>query len=156
MNRNRHRGAGRCGTTLLEMLATLSVLLVLGVASANLLRAVTEVGSYNAHRKQVRSSVLRLAESLRLDVQNARSLAPGDESWPLVMTTAGATVKYDWDANSHAIERSRGDGDSRIGVERFQLSDHCQAKLSLTPDLVKLELNEGDQNHPWIIEAHRG
>jgi YD repeat-containing protein len=151
----REAGRRRAATTLVEMLGTLSVLLVLGVSSARLLGAVTEVGAYSAHRKQVRASVLRLAEKFRMDVRNARHVTLSDQRWPIEMTPAGATIRYDWDRQSHAIERSANDGKKRFGVERFQLSDHCQPRASLTAKWVTLVLNEGEQSKPWVIEAYQ-
>lgn len=145
----------RIGTTLVEVMGTLSVLFVLGISSANLLRAITDVGAYNAHRQQVRDSVVRLSEKFRLDVENARRLSVQGDSWPIEMTTAGATIRYDWDRQSHAIERSASQGQQISGVERFQLSQQCQAEVDIDDDRVTLKLSEGKSSQPWIIEAYQ-
>lgn len=154
-SRRRPTSKRRAAITLVEVLGTLSLLLILGVSAAKLLDGVTEIGARAAHRKQMRASVLRLAETFRLDVQSARNLKFNDDHWPIEMTTAGATIRYDWDRQAHAIQRSADNGQKRVGVEQFRLSDQCEPSVAVSGELVTLVLTEGERKHPWIIEAFR-
>jgi YD repeat-containing protein len=145
----------RAAITLFEVIATLSVLLVLGVSAANLLGAITDIGARTAQRQQGRASIERLAASFRRDVHNAGEVTLRDSHWPIELKTAAATIRYEWDDQASLIERRASAGETRLAVEQFRLPDRCNARISLSQEIVTLVLSDDEQTQPWIIEASR-
>jgi YD repeat-containing protein len=145
----------RAATTLFEVIGTLSVLLVLGVSAANLLGAITDIGARTAQRQQARASIERLATSFRRDVHNAGEVTLRDNHWPIELNTATATIRYEWNDQTNSIERTASGGEKRLAVEQFRLPDRCNARISLSPEIVTLVLRADEQTQPWIIEASR-
>jgi hypothetical protein len=137
------------------MVATLSLLLVLGVSAARLLGAITDIGIQTARQNQGRASVQRLAKSFRLDIHDADNVGLRDNDWPIELSTAGTTIRYEWNEKTTSIQRWVSDGETRLAVERFQLPLRCVARISLSPEFVTLVLRDGELAQPWIIEANR-
>lgn len=152
------RGCGhdRRATTLIEVLATLSVLLVIGVAAAGILGSITEIGAGVSRTVEGRAAVQRLANVIRRDVHRAQQLKTTD-AWPLEMTTGQTTVQYQWNGQTRCIQRSARRGDDRQAVDRFRLPDHCDPRVSANDEMVTVVLSEpGKSRGRWIIEAsHR-
>lgn len=145
----------RRGTTLVEVLGTLSVLLVLGVSAAGILAAITEIGVRTGAAKQGRASVQRLAEVIRRDVHDAASVEDTD-AWPLDLIDGDVSVRYQWDAQTHCIRRTVTDGQTQKGIDRFVLPQPCDPQVSTNDQMVTVMLRQGGQTQiPWIIEASR-
>lgn len=150
------RRAGRTATTLVEVVGTLSVLLVLAVSAVGILGSITEIGVRTNHAKQGRSSIERLAKSFRDDVHEARDVDLSQQQSLVMLKTDTATVLYEWDADQHTIRRTVSDGENRLAVERYQLTDRCSPEVSVNDERVTLALTSGAPTiglQPWIIEA---
>jgi hypothetical protein len=140
---------------LVEVLGTLSVLLVLGVSAAGILGAITEVGVRAGSANQGRASVRRLADALRRDTHRATRVEASD-AWPLDLITGSVTVRYQWNAPTRCIRRTVTEGQTQRAVDRFRLPDHCDPQVSTSDERVTVVLCRGGQTQrPWIIEAGR-
>jgi hypothetical protein len=152
---NGRRKVNRRATTLVEILGTLSVLLVLGVAAAGMLGAITEIGVRANTAKQSRGSARRLADVIRRDVHDAGRVNASN-AWPLDLITGNVTIRYEWNAPTHCIRRTAKEGQTQQAVDRFQLPDHCDPRVSTSDERVTVVLWDGGQTQrPWIIEAGR-
>ena len=161
MTESRGWKSNRCGrsapcrpaTTLIEVLGTLSVLLLLGVSAAGILGSITEIGIRTNNAQQRRGAIQRLADSVRRDAHQARR-AECEQGWPMDLIMAGATVRYDWNAPSHSIQRTVLGQNSPQAFDRFRLPDRCSPRVSIDGGRVIIVLWESESaGQPWIIEA---
>lgn len=145
----------RRGMTLIEVLATISVLLVVATTAASILGAITEVGTRFNKGRETRASVIRLAKQFRADVTVASGVAQQKEGWPLELTQGKDVVKYDWELNEAAIARSVYRDDQRTAIDHFRVSSRFQPRVDMSEDRVTLILREVETTMPWVIEVAR-
>ena len=146
----------RNGFSLVECLATLSVLLVLGMASASLLSSVTEIGLQANHNKMARSMIERLALAIRFDVSIADSIEVTNEGKRLKIMQNDMIVEFVVIDEPISIRReSANTKDKKASVtnEQFVLTNRCVPVFSESDTFVQLRLTHDGQPNPWIIEA---
>ncbi len=150
----------RNASTLVEVLGTLSVLLVLGVSAASILGSITQVGVRSNRATQSRASVERLARVFRQDIHRAREINASDTPLRLDLSNDSMTVRYQWHEKLSSIRRTASQGETQLSIDTFDLPDDFQPVISVLDDLVVLRLNDGDsvaeQGRRWVIEARRG
>ncbi len=140
----------RTGTTLLEMVATMSVLLLLAVSAVRMLSAVTDIGTTTADQNRGRRSIERLAKSIR---QDFASLTPTQTlTWPLEIAGEEQRITYAYDQNSQAIVRTVFDESKPIETDRFTLPADCVPDFEREPELTRLVLKRGP-SISWSIEV---
>ena len=157
----RPRYRRRSATTLVEVVGTLSVLLVLAISAVGILGSITQIGTRTNHAKQGRSSIERLAKVFRDDVHAASNVDPSQQDCLVELTTDAGTVRYEWDEDQHSLQRAVMDGEKRLAVDRFQLTDRCSPKVSVDGKWVTFVLASAVQHEgargagtpPWSIEA---
>lgn len=150
----------RSGTTLLEMIATLSLLLVLATTAVRMLREVTEIGTRTSETHHARVAIERLADQVRQDARDAQDITAGasgnnsssDTSWPLVIRKHEAEIRYDFAAADHQIRRSIHEDSQTVAIDRFTLPAMCEPELKIEEDLVSISLLRSDAVS-WTIEA---
>lgn len=154
----RRIGKRRQATTLVEVLGTLSVLLVLGVSAASILGAITQVGVQSNLATNRRASVERLAKHFRNDVHHAQELSVVEAPLTLDISIGSQTVHYEWRESSGSIWRRVSEGETQVSIESFELSGGFQPGVSLTDDVVTLRLGDFGRHgeKQWLIEAKRG
>jgi hypothetical protein len=149
----------RNATTLVEVLGTLSVLLVLGVSAASILGSITQVGVLSNRATQGRASVERLAKSFRQDIHQASEISLSDVPSAIDLSTDTETVRYQWHEKLGSFRRTASEGETQLSIDTFELPDDFQPVISVTDDLVVLRLNAGDgagqKGRRWVIEAIR-
>ncbi len=150
----------RNGTTLVEVLGTLSVLLVLGVSAASILGSITQIGVRSNRAMLSRASVERLAKVFRDDIHQAGEISVSDAPVAFALSSGPLTVRYQWNEKRFWFRRSVSEGEKQLSIETFDFSDDVRPGISVTDDLVTLRLNDEDLDRKmgrrWVIEARRG
>lgn len=150
----------RNATTLVEVLGTLSVLLVLGVSAASILGSITQVGVRSNRALQSRASVERLAKAFRQDIHQASEISVSDVPLAIDLSTDSVTVRYQWHEKLGSIRRTASEGETQLSIDTFELPDDFQPVISATDEMVVLRLNAadgaGEKGQRWVIEARRG
>jgi len=151
---NRIRGLRNSGFTLIEVIATVALLLILAVSTVGILSAVTEIGVRHGKARQARASVERLAKIFRSDVSEAEDVVIAESQWPLELRSPRAIVRYDWDAEKQTFRRSRQLASTKQDqVDRFLLPENCNPAVSISDRRVTLEINSPHLKSRWAIEA---
>lgn len=149
----RHRKA----TTLVEVLGTLSVLLVLGVSAASILGSITQVGVRSSRAMHNRASVERLAKVFRQDVHRASEKTASDTPTAVDLSDDSVTVRYQWNEKLSSIVRTVRENQKQLSIDTFELPDDFQPVISVADELVVLRLNDEDnakaKGRRWVIEA---
>jgi hypothetical protein len=147
----------RNATTLVEVVGTLSVLLVLGVSAASILGSITQVGVRSNRAMQSRASVERLAKVFRRDIHQASEINASETPLTLDLLTDSVTVRYRWHQKLGSMRRTASEGETQLSIDTFALPDNFQPVISVTDDLVILHLNDedsaGEKGQRWVIEA---
>ncbi len=143
----------RQAITLIEVLGTMSVLLVIAVAGVSMLGSVTKIGLENKHANQVRVDIARLAAKFRNDV-DAADMANVNQSGQLLELLIGDdTVRYRIDLESRRIERMTIDSGQQGAPDWFRITANCRPEFSVDDGIATLRLTAKDARHPWIIEV---
>ncbi len=149
------RGSRRRAMTLIEVMASISVLLIIGISAASILGKVTDIGARHGLSQQCRQSAHRLQGVLRQDVRLAEEVnLAGDDSLIELMSN-DQVIRYSWSSASQDLIRELSRGDEPIQFDRFTLPPDCRPAVRQTGPIVTLELKQESQQNPWIIEAKR-
>ena len=153
--------SARRAFSLLEVVATLSVLLVIALTAASMLGSITNIGLRYRHAFQERESVRRFAEAFRADISNTVDVVTADNRWPLELVSQEHVVEYRWDPSSKQLfrlVRSPSDGDAPaeiLATDVYPLTDRCRPRLVIAEDRVSVILRETQDAPGWIVEAPR-
>ena len=144
----------------MEVLGTLSVLLVLGVSAASILGSITQIGVRSNRAMLSRASAERLAKVFRDDIHQASEISVSDAPLGFDLSTGPLTVRYRWNEKQFWLRRSVSEGEKQLSIESFDFSDDVRPGISVTDELVTLRLNDEDiaekTGRRWVIEARRG
>ncbi|MGB7346231.1 MAG: prepilin-type N-terminal cleavage/methylation domain-containing protein [Pirellulaceae bacterium] len=151
--RKQRRHASRCGFSLVECMATLSILMVLGLSAATLLAKVTQIGVQTNQDKMSRQMVVRLSRQLRRDIAESSSVDLSDDGSKLQVKLSDQTVTYETRRKPAAVDRSVSTDENVTAVEQFGLPVRCEPLFSQTDQTVDLRLTASEQLSPWIIQA---
>lgn len=143
----------RSGYTLVEILATLGVLMVMGLAAAKLLGSVTDIGLRTSKNKQARVTAERFAQQLRKDIAVANQATVSDDGASIDVQTDSHDVHYVVLAPNHCIDRVAKKDGKQVSQERYALTDRCTPVFSTDQKLVRLQLMPESQLTQWTIEA---
>lgn len=149
------------GFTLIEVIATLSLLLVVAVAAAGMLESISEVGLRYKHSLQERGAVRRLASVIRKDSLLSTDIVSDQGDWPLQIVLPSRTVQYQWDAAKNRVVRllhareSDGSSGKLLGTEMFQLTDQCEPRFIVQKERLVLFVRESNATANWVVEAWR-
>ena len=151
-------GLARSGFTLIEVIASVALLLILAVSTAGILSAITDIGKQNGRSHLARTSIDRLSQLFREDVRGANDLVIPESRWPIELRSTTSIVQYDWDSKKKTFRRSRrrveSDDANATQVDRFLLPEDCQPRVMNEGRRVTLELQSPQLQSPWAIEAH--
>ena len=149
----------RHGTTLIEVLAILSLLLTLGVSATLMLKSLTRIGAESRDASRYRASVMRLSNEFRSDVRNAQAIREGDRGALLAIepNDNSETVFYRFDSTEHEILRQvEKDGES-IDVEAFNVPPESTPKIRIEGAVVSLNVrtlgSDDVDSQAWVIEG---
>ncbi|MGI9468584.1 MAG: prepilin-type N-terminal cleavage/methylation domain-containing protein [Rubripirellula sp.] len=142
------------GYTLIEILATLSLLSTLAIASVTIINTLTKDGIESAHGRQSRRDVHRLASSLREDSTRTASLSPGNLNWPVKLTHESSQTVYDWNQSENSLTRTEIAGQSPVLSERFLLPKGSKPEMAAGAARLTLRISLPGENHSWIIEGN--
>jgi len=142
------------GYTLMEMLATLSLLSTLAIASVTIINTLAKDGIESAHGRQSRRDVHRLASSLREDSTRTARLSPGNLNWPVTLTHESSQTVYDWNQPENSLTRTETAGQSPLLSERFLLPTGSKPEMTAGPGRLTLRINLPGENNSWIIEGN--
>lgn len=142
----------RAGMTLLEMIATLSLLLVLAVTAVRMLRDVSAIGEKTTLDGRGRVAVERLADRVRTDAAACDSIS-GDQ-WPLKMSSGNSEIRYEFLADLNQIQRRVFTDDKPVAVDRFVLPEACDPKIDSDSERVKIALLQR-ADISWTIEVNK-
>jgi hypothetical protein len=146
---------------LVETLATLGVLMVMGVAASKLLTAVTDVGVRTGRNNMARAMTVRLAADFRSDIAAAESVVISEDGADLKIKIADRQVRYHIDSPQHTVSRivENAGADSAkqtatpLAFEEFTLAARCVPIFSQHDEIIRLELTPPNPSAPWTIEA---
>jgi len=145
----------RRAMTLLEVMASISVLLIIGVSAASILGKVTDIGAQNSQSQQSRQSVRRLSGVLRRDVRLAQEVNLAGDNSLIELLSDGQVIRYTWSRESGDLMRQSEQDGVPMQFDRFRLPPNCRPTARATGAIVALEVKQEGQPHPWIIEALR-
>ncbi|NNE00634.1 MAG: prepilin-type N-terminal cleavage/methylation domain-containing protein [Pirellulaceae bacterium] len=147
----RHRR--RRGFNLMECMATLAVLMVLGMAAATLLVDITQIGLRANQSKMSRASIARLSTQFRHDMDDSTGVNIQDNGTALQIDLDQTTIRYEVVADPVAIDRTVHSGDEIVSRERYPLTPRCQPSFADDDRIVQAKLTADGQANAWIIEA---
>jgi len=154
------------GFTLIEVIATLSLLLVVAVAAAGMLGSISEIGLRYRHSQEEQMAVRRLATQFRKDFMPSTKVVSDPGDWPLRLALPSKMIEYHWDASANRVvrlvrTRESNDAPGQLteqetltGTEMFQLSNRCEPRLLFEKDRLLMILRESDATN-WLVEAWR-
>ncbi len=145
----------RTAITLIEVLGTLSVLLVLGLAAVSILGKVTDIGVRTNLARQGRASIERLAPLFRDDVRHAQQINLSQTDGSIEIVRGQQQVQYSWRNRPATIFRRVTQAETQSSVDRFTLPDPCRPACFIDDDIVSLRLSAEGQPQPWMIEVRR-
>lgn len=148
-------GRRRGAMTLLEVMASISVLLIIGISAASILGKVTEVGARSSSSQQWRQSAQRLSGVLRRDVRAAEEVQLDSDEALIELVSDAQAIRYLWSSESGDLIRQVQRDDLPTEFDRFKLPPDCRPTVRTSGDVVALDLKQPRQQHPWIIEAKR-
>jgi prepilin-type N-terminal cleavage/methylation domain-containing protein len=154
-NKYQPRRLARGGYTLIEVLATLSILLLIAITAVSMLNTVTALGLSGKQNAQQRVDVGRLAARFRADIYRSDDINLDNENHTIDLSTAGGLVRYRCQFNPTAVTRERVEPTGGKSFERFPLTTRCEPTFSTAGNLVVLRLTPADARIPWVIEATR-
>ena len=144
----------RSAYSLIECMATLSVLMVVGMASARMFQSIAKIGLDTNENKMTRASIDRLSQVLRSDVKAAETLEVNSNGKVLIAQGQdGQTVDFKIVDETHEIQRQLTASDGSTSVDTFRLNTYCEPTFTRENDLVRLRLTPDDRRNPWIIEV---
>jgi hypothetical protein len=162
---SRHRAYWRTGFTLVEMIAVMSTLLLLGIAATTMLASVTDIGLQHRHAMEERSAMLRFAKIVRDDVNGSIDVVLHNQAWPLRVIRADEVVQYDWNPSSRELTRiarfkngnteTEPDTEAISSTDVFPLTGHSNPRVEIEEARVRVVLREPGRNGAWIVEANR-
>ncbi len=160
---SRRRACSPTGFTLVEMIAVMSTLLLLGIAATTMLASVTDIGLKQRRAIEERSAVLRFAEIIRDDVNGSIDVVLQDGAWPLRIIRANEVVEYNWSASSRELTRiarsKNGQRESTTeevsSTDLFPLTGRSNPRVEIEEARVRVVLRESGRNGAWIVEANR-
>ena len=147
--------------SLLEVVATLSVLLVVAVGATTMLGSITDIGLRYRHASEENAAVRRFADAFRGDVSDSVDVVAEDSRLRLLLVCREHVVEYRWDPSSKQLLRlvrsdSNGDvPDKLLGMDVYALTDRCQPRLVVAEDRLSVILRETENSPVWIVEALR-
>ena len=148
-------GPKRSGTTLIEVLATLTILLVIGISAAKMLAQVSRLGSRTQRARLSQAAAQRLADRFRNDIANAKSFRARDTTLTIQLQTTATVIEYDCDHENHWVTRQARREGQLVSADRYAFSDEFLPLPNVEGDLVSLRLERPDHTQPWIIEARK-
>ena len=128
----------RKGYTLIEVLAVLTVMLIVAVSAAKMLGAVTDFGVNSRLKTQARQDIARLANQFRRDVQASNDFSV-DESIVLLKMDDGSEVSYKIGRDRSAIFRTVSMQSKESSFDKFSLASHCDPSFKQSDRLVVVE-----------------
>ncbi len=154
-------------------MSTLSILMILGLATATVLSKVTQIGLQTNHQKSARQMTLRLSRQFRHDIGAASNITLADDGSSLTLQIDSDTITYvartnpvavDRKAQPSADQKSDAVADNQAkpatdqakplaSAERYGLPLQCEPQFSQTDDIVSLRLTSPSQRSKWIIQA---
>ncbi|QDT12049.1 hypothetical protein [Stieleria marina] len=157
------RSRPRDGFTLVECMATLSVLMMMGLAASTLLSKVTQIGIDTNADKASRSMVLRLSRQLRQDVAEGDKVQLSSDAKSVSIQLDQSVIRYTVQrtlvsggpvaGTPVAVERAVTKMDTTESVERYSLPPECDPVFADDEGIVSLRLTSPEQRHVWKIEA---
>ncbi len=131
----------------------MSILLLIGITAASMLRTVTVVGLSGKQNAQERANVARLAARFRADVHRAKQISLDDANQAIDLNISGGLVRYRCHFDPTVMTRERVEPTGEKSFERFQLTTQCEPKFLVDGKLATLRLTPQDARIPWVIEA---
>ena len=142
----------RCGYTLIEVLAVLSIMLLVAVSAVRMLDAVTDLGINTKQNAQARRDVERLATQFRGDVSGGGEIMLTDRRFS-ILRPDGQMVSYEIREDLDVVVRTEFDSrKARKATESYAIAVHCAAKFTESPEQLVLQLSDRE-GMPWIVEA---
>lgn len=143
----------RRGYTLLECIATLSFLMLIGISAGKLFRSVAEIGLENNQTRMSRAMIDRLSMTLRQDMRTAEEVSVNDAGQTLLIETNDSTIKYQVVQGSNSIARERIDGETTESTESFHVTNRCEPLFHTDQQIMRLHLTSKQAENPWTIEV---
>lgn len=150
------------GMTLIEVLALISVLLVIGISAARILGQLTSTGNELRNAQQARESVARIAAKFRADVAAATELGVTDNAQALELRQQDRLVRYAWSGGRGELQREVTHQQDLVSRDRFAVQGGRIARFELQGQWVRLRVELPDQPAAapasrippaWIIEG---
>ncbi len=153
LNNKARQNHPRRGTTLVEVLGTLSLLLAIAVSAVSLLSTVSNLRERSKRSSQSRTAVDRLATKLRNDVHGASELKVADDGLSLAISQASESIEYRFDRDTNSFRRQV---DEPKQTDSFELAEDVLPEISIKDGLVTFSLRKTSRGGPvWIVEAQQ-
>jgi prepilin-type N-terminal cleavage/methylation domain-containing protein len=143
----------RRGYTLIETLAALSLLSLLATSSVGILAAATNMSTRQAHARQSRRDVQRLAETFRKDASNTLQTVVPESDWPVTLKQNDSSVVYNWDEHKLSLTREVKGKESGVRFERYLMPQQSTPRVFVRDRRLALEIALQGNQTPWVVEA---
>ena len=150
--RDRQDRRSRNAYTLIELIATLSLLLMIGIAAASMLGVVTQVAAETSQHRQAIRDVTRLDRQFRTDIRNADSVELSGEQ-TLQAISLNRAIRYRFQDNPPILLRELTEL-GRRSVEQFQLPANSRPTFALS-DVLTLQITAEGIAVGWLIEVRK-
>ncbi|TWT51200.1 hypothetical protein Pla22_39770 [Rubripirellula amarantea] len=139
----------RRGSSLIEVISVLGLLMFIASSTFQLISSFTLVSKQHQESRSGRSSIARLADSIRSDIRGCESFNVNDST--LVIKRDETEVKYRFVPEKQRIDRTQIERDQK-SADQFLIHRDVTAAMSKEANRFSLKLSENDQTH-WTVEA---
>lgn len=155
--KNNQRG----GYTLLELVAVLAGLFLIGVSATRILYQVDELGRQSLATKQVIQSVEKLAIDFRTDLKDASNVDEVQSDF-IALSNDKRTTEYRVEDNPARIERVVTTDEKIVAAETYYLTENCRPFFARRDGVnqrrvVRIDLTGHDEGtavgHQLIIDG---
>ena len=143
----------RRGYSLIETLATFSLMSLLAIASVGILNSITQNGIDFAHARQSRRDAQRMADTLRDDAGKTINANIPTKQWPVTLEHDNSTTVYDWNSAENILTRTETAEENKLRTERFLLPRDSEPRMTIDQSRLTLLIDLPDKHNPWVIEG---
>ncbi len=141
------------GYSMIETLATFSLMSVIAIASVGILNSITHNGIEFTHARQSRRDAQRIADTLRNDASKTINASIPMKQWPVTLEHDKSTTVYDWNSAEYILTRTETAGQNNLRTERFLLPKNSEPRMTIAKSRLTLLIDLPDKHNPWVIEG---
>ena len=146
----------RCGTTIIELMGMMGLLIVISTATYRSLGNITRANQDRQSGRSSRLEVERFSQTIRQDKKTSDDVSTNDRGFEL--SSENRLVRYRWSDDTPIVFREIFVGETRQAVDRFTFRAGTRVKTTLgeTTDDRKLLSVEVKANEQEAFKSSAG